>query len=76
MIALGTGIAPMRALVQERMAQHRDGEEVGPLSMLFGSKFKKLDYLYEEEMIDWEKKGYLTHRFEAFSRDQAHKIYV
>lgn len=69
MIALGTGIAPMRALVQERMAQHRDGAEVGPLSMLFGSKYKKLDYLYEEEMIEWEKLGYLTHRFEAFSRD-------
>lgn len=46
------------------------------MSLLFGSKFKKDDYLYEEEIEAWMKKGILKYAHEAFSRDQAHKIYV
>lgn len=46
------------------------------MSLLFGSKFKKYDYLYNEEIAAWMKKGVLVNAFEAFSRDQAHKIYV
>jgi len=39
------------------------------MSLLFGSKFKKLDYLYEEEITAWKNEGILEHAFEAFSRD-------
>lgn len=46
------------------------------MSLLFGSRFKKEDYLYQEEIEDWLKNGLLDNAFEAFSRDQAHKIYV
>lgn len=50
MVALGTGIAPMRALYQKRLAAKKKGEKVGPMTMLFGSRTKKNDFLYGEEM--------------------------
>lgn len=46
------------------------------MSLLFGSKYKAKDYLYEDEINGWLKDGILDNAFEAFSRDQAHKVYV
>jgi len=69
MIGLGTGIAPLRAAIQEREAQRADGINVGPMSLLFGSRRKKDDYLYEEEIMEWAENGLITNVFEAFSRD-------
>jgi len=37
--------------------------------MLFGSKYKKLDYLYEDELMAWKADGIIEHTFDAFSRD-------
>jgi sulfite reductase alpha subunit-like flavoprotein len=76
MIALGTGIAPMRALVQERFAARQNGEKVGPMTLLFGARNQKLDYLYEEEWDHYQKEGILEKALTAFSRDQEKKIYV
>jgi len=39
------------------------------MSILFGSRFKKYDYLYEEEIMNWKNDGLLEHVHEAFSRD-------
>jgi sulfite reductase alpha subunit-like flavoprotein len=39
------------------------------MTLLFGSRFKKLDYLYEEEINAWLADGLLENAFEAFSRD-------
>lgn len=50
MIALGTGIAPMRALIQERHAAKAKGEKVGPMTLMFGSRNAKNDFLYEDEL--------------------------
>jgi len=76
MIALGTGIAPMRALIQERAAAKKRGEKVGPMTLMFGSRFEKKDYLYKEELLRYKEEGILNNLITAFSRDQAHKIYV
>ena len=78
LIGPGTGIAPMRALLQEREYQ-RDtlNQSVGLNTLYFGCKHKTQDYLYREELESWANPGgILTNLYVAFSRDQAKKIYV
>jgi len=72
MIGPGTGIAPFRAFLQERQALGAKGKNW----LFFGAQREKCDYAYKE---DWEKfssDGVLTKLECAWSRDQAHKIYV
>merc|ERR1711920_372319 len=78
MIGPGTGIAPMRAFLQERQAQiQRLGREaVGEAYLYFGCRNKTADYLYDGELEAYENDGTLTKLYCAFSRDQAHKVYV
>ena len=45
MVALGTGIAPMRALVRERVRAHKAGEKVGPMALFFGVRHKVIAQL-------------------------------
>lgn len=74
--ALGTGIAPMRAMYQMRLSQKRAGKKVGPMTMIFGSRTKKNDFLYGDEMTALQKSdGLFEHIITAFSRDQKQKIY-
>lgn len=71
MIGPGTGLAPFRAFIQERI-----GLEATGLNLLyFGCRQKSQDFLYSDELETWVKKGKLELRA-AFSRDQPHKIYV
>jgi len=72
MIGPGTGIAPFRAFLQERQALGAKGKNW----LFYGAQREKCDYAYKE---DWEKfssDGLLTRLDCAWSRDQAHKIYV
>lgn len=75
MVGLGTGLAPWRAVAQERVAQARSGLAVGPCLLFFGARYAKYEYLYQHELEGYEKEGILR-IFTAFSRDQAHKVYV
>ena len=79
MIGPGTGVAPMRALLQEREFQAKEGKEDGKKMnnvLYFGSKNRKLDYLYADEFAEFEKNGTLSSLHLAFSREQKDKIYV
>lgn len=76
MVGLGTGIAPLRAMMQERDVFQKRGEEVGPMAMYFGVRNSSNEYTYGEELEAYHQAGLLTHLRPAFSRDQAHKIYV
>lgn len=69
MIALGTGMAPMRALMQERKAAKMRGEPIGPMTLLFGSRHKHGDFLYQEEIEAYQREGLLTNLLTAWSRD-------
>jgi sulfite reductase (NADPH) flavoprotein alpha-component len=75
MVALGTGIAPMRAFIEERAAAKADGEECGPMMLFFGARNRQ-EYSYEEEFDNYQKDGVLTHISLALSREQKEKIYV
>ncbi len=71
MIGAGTGIAPFRAFMQQR--EHDGG---GQNWLFFGEQTFQNDFLYQVEWQDYVAKKVLTHIDLAFSRDQAHKIYV
>lgn len=72
MVGPGTGIAPFRGFIQEYI--HR--QATGRTWLFFGEQKRSFNYLYEEELTDCLDKKYLTRLNLAFSRDQAHKVYV
>ena len=78
MVGLGTGIAPFRAMVEDREVARVRGETVGPMALFFGARYQRTDYTYGDEFAEYHSggKGVLTHLSTAFSRDQKHKIYV
>ena len=72
MVGPGTGIAPFRAFLQERKVIGARGKSW----LFFGSQHEKYDYFYKDEFAQLKQEGFLTRIDCAFSRDQAHKIYV
>lgn len=72
MIGPGTGIAPFRAFLQDRVADNAAGRNW----VFFGDQKHATDFLYEEEWQQYLSKGQL-HRLDlAWSRDQLLKVYV
>ncbi|WP_065188298.1 assimilatory sulfite reductase (NADPH) flavoprotein subunit [Shewanella woodyi] len=72
MVGPGTGVAPFRAFMQERAAQGVESDSW----LFFGNPHFEQDFLYQTEWQQYLKDGSLTRIDLAFSRDQAHKIYV
>lgn len=72
MVGPGTGVAPFRAFLQERAAIHAPGRNW----LFFGDQHRATDFLYEEDFTTMQADGVLTRLDTAFSRDQAHKVYV
>ena len=72
MVGPGTGIAPFRAFLEERLATGAKGRNW----LFFGDQKRATDFLYQEQIEGWLKDGHLTRLDLAFSRDQAEKIYV
>lgn len=71
MVGPGTGVAPYRAFMQEREAQHASGANW----LFFGEWHRTSEFFYEEY---WNKlvNGGKLRLDTAFSRDQKHKVYV
>jgi NADPH-ferrihemoprotein reductase len=78
MIGPGTGIAPMRALLQRRRHQRLvEKKDVGGNILYFGCKRKELDFLYQDELMRFKDEGILTELHLAFSRQNpSKKVYV
>src|SRR6187402_96635 len=72
MVGPGTGVAPFRAFMQERIATAATGRNW----LFFGDQHRATDYLYEEEWTQWQAEGKLARADLAFSRDQILKVYV
>jgi len=72
MVGPGTGIAPFRAFLEEREARGAKGRNW----LFFGDQKRATDFLYEDQVVDWQRRGILDRLDLAFSRDQAEKIYV
>lgn len=70
MLANGTGLAPFRALVQERVAMIHDGlltTRLPPALLFVGCRRKGKDQLYAEEFAAWAATGAVDVRW-VFSR--------
>lgn len=72
MIGPGTGVAPFRAFMQERLLHH---QSKGRHWLFFGEWNRDYDFFYEEDWLEFSKQGHLRLGL-AFSRDQEQKIYV
>jgi sulfite reductase (NADPH) flavoprotein alpha-component len=72
MIGPGTGIAPFRSFLHERRALNHTGRNW----LFFGERSATTDFLYRDELESMYSDGHLANLDLAFSRDQAHKIYV
>ncbi|XP_032993957.1 NADPH-dependent diflavin oxidoreductase 1 [Lacerta agilis] len=70
MIAPGTGVAPFRAAIQERVAQGKRGN-----FLFFGCRHQAHDFYFRDEWAELVAQGFLS-VFAAFSRDQDEKVYV
>jgi sulfite reductase (NADPH) flavoprotein alpha-component len=72
MIGPGTGIAPFRAFLYERMAT----KALGRNWLFFGHQRSSYDFFYEDELSGMKAARVLTRLTLAWSRDAKEKIYV
>jgi sulfite reductase (NADPH) flavoprotein alpha-component len=72
MVGPGTGVAPFRAFLQERMAIKAPGRNW----LFFGHQKRDHDFFYEDELNAMKSSGVLTRLSLAWSRDGEHKFYV
>jgi sulfite reductase (NADPH) flavoprotein alpha-component len=72
MVGPGTGVAPFRAFLQERMAT----KAKGPAWLFFGHRRRATDFFYEDELSGFQAAGTLAKLSLAWSRDAEKKIYV
>jgi sulfite reductase (NADPH) flavoprotein alpha-component len=68
----GTGIAPFRAFLEQRLAEGATGRNW----LFFGEQHQATDFLYGDEWLEYQRRGQLQRLELAFSRDQSYKIYV
>jgi sulfite reductase (NADPH) flavoprotein alpha-component len=72
MIGAGTGVAPYRAFIEERVETGATGKSW----LVFGERNYTNDFLYQLEWQEHLASGALSRIDVAFSRDQPEKIYV
>ena len=78
MVGPGAGIAPMRALLQEKyfLENCSQNDSFGRVSLYFGCRNSKIDYIYKEELELLEDKNVINKLRVAFSREGKEKVYV
>ncbi|OAD78019.1 hypothetical protein PHYBLDRAFT_57646 [Phycomyces blakesleeanus NRRL 1555(-)] len=77
MIGPGTGVAPFRGFVRERVQQKEQGCDVGTTLLFFGCRRSDEDFLYSDEWDGLFKTlGGDSRLITAFSRETSKKIYV
>ncbi|KAI8714828.1 hypothetical protein NCS52_01203700 [Fusarium sp. LHS14.1] len=77
MIGPGTGVAPFRGFVRERIEQKRQVQGIGTLTLFYGCRTADEDFLYKDEWKAYQDE--LGDKFQmhvAFSRQTEKKIYV
>jgi sulfite reductase (NADPH) flavoprotein alpha-component len=72
MIGPGTGVAPFRAFLHERMATKAPGRNW----LFFGHQHRDYDFFYEDEFAGMRAAQVLTRLSLAWSRDAGEKFYV
>jgi cytochrome P450/NADPH-cytochrome P450 reductase len=68
-VSAGTGFAPMRAFLWERLAMKQADVSLGEAALFNGIRSRSLDYIYREEIDEFVAEGVLQHVHIAASRD-------
>jgi cytochrome P450/NADPH-cytochrome P450 reductase len=69
-VSAGTGFAPMRAFLWERLALRRAGAALAEAALFNGIRSSSLDYLYRDEIGRLAAEGVLNHVHVATSRER------
>jgi cytochrome P450/NADPH-cytochrome P450 reductase len=69
-VSAGTGFAPMRAFLWERLAMRREGAGLAEAALFNGIRSSSLDYIYRDEVERFVAEGVLDHVHVAASRDR------
>ncbi|QCK87402.1 sulfite reductase subunit alpha [Phreatobacter aquaticus] len=72
MVGPGTGVAPFRAFLQDRMVDKAPGANW----LFYGHQRQATDFFYADELDMMKRNGHLTRLSLAWSRDGAEKVYV
>lgn len=76
MIGPGTGVAPLRSMIYEKAAMHKDLAQGLPKQLLFfGGRNRKADYFFESDWTSLSEQGNLD-VITAFSRDGVRDVHV
>ena len=76
-VSAGTGFAPMRAFLWERLACKRAGVPLAEAALFNGIRSSSLDYIYRDEVEQFVAAGVLDHVHVAASREQpGRRVYV
>jgi sulfite reductase (NADPH) flavoprotein alpha-component len=68
----GVGLAPFRAFLEQRILEGATGRNW----LFFGEQHQATDFLYGDELLEYQR-NHKLHRLDlAFSRDQSYRIYV
>lgn len=73
MICAGSGLAPFRSFIQERMVWLRQGKPLAKALLFFGCRDPQLDDLYHEELSEFEAAGVVEIR-KAYSQAPDHNL--
>lgn len=78
LIGPGTGVAPLRGFVRERVQEVKNGVNVGKTILFYGCRNEHDDFLYKQEWSEYASVlGDKFEMFNAFSRqDPSKKVYV
>eukprot|EP00995_Heteronema_vittatum_P007647 NODE_2798_length_738_cov_2086.494920_g1969_i0.p2 GENE.NODE_2798_length_738_cov_2086.494920_g1969_i0~~NODE_2798_length_738_cov_2086.494920_g1969_i0.p2 ORF type:complete len:149 (-),score=86.47 NODE_2798_length_738_cov_2086.494920_g1969_i0:292-714(-) len=67
-------MGPFIAFLRERSWKKAQGKKVGHMALFFGNRYRKSEYLMEEELKKYVDEGLLT-LYTAFSREDPKKKY-
>ena len=69
-VSAGTGLAPMRAFLWERLAMKRAGVALAEAALFNGIRSSSQDYIYRDEIGQFAAEGVLNHVHVATSRER------
>lgn len=69
-VSAGTGFAPMRAFLWERLALSREGTALGEAALFNGIRSRSLDYIYRDEIEMFAAEDVLDHVYLVTSRER------
>ncbi|HEY6279335.1 MAG TPA: cytochrome P450 [Streptosporangiaceae bacterium] len=76
-VSAGTGFAPMRAFLWERLAMKQAGVPLAEAALFNGIRSTSLDYIYRDEIERFAAEGVLDHVYVAASRERpGHRDHV